>query len=576
MRRARIFRLRVDTAALLTATVLVVAINIACAVLGFTLRVDYGMTVLPTGEVYGLESWGAARAAGVANGDYVVPRPPRGDVIAGVRVGAPRLGTVQHVATRHGIVAVAAGRLAFPDALGAALNLLANVVFVACAAFLYLRRPGGMAFALWLYAVGSVVAGGTQNPLIAILPDALAVALSVTAGGWALFAFSFALILFAMRFPSGRIAPRIRPIDTAIWIAFPVALAGGALLLAAADAGYADYYVTYWIFGACGQLALVGLAILVFRYVRMSAVERARTVWALAAFGGSILAIEANVVGAVIQTALSSVIDDGVNTALNRVVIAFSTLAELFPLLAIYPILRYRLFDLGFVVNRATLYSVLTLAAVATLAGVNWVAQRIVTETMAIFIQPIAAILIGFGYMRVRSWTQSLIERTLFRERFRAETKLAELGESFALERRVDVIDDALASTAVETLSLTSGAVFRRSGEQLVCTASTGWERATLETIPVPDGDVRRLLDLEGLPPVPNEPALAIALVNGADLVGVVLYGRHRNQTEIDPEETAMLRGLCTAAATAYRVAELQSEVAELRGLLTTEHRTPV
>jgi len=42
----------------LAATLLIVGINIACAVLGFTLRVDYGMTVLPTGEVYGLESQG--------------------------------------------------------------------------------------------------------------------------------------------------------------------------------------------------------------------------------------------------------------------------------------------------------------------------------------------------------------------------------------------------------------------------------------------------------------------------------------------------------------------------------------
>jgi hypothetical protein len=572
------FRPRWDTAALLAATLLIVGINIACAVLGFTLRVDYGMTVLPTGEVYGLESQGPARAAGVANGDYVVPRPPRGDVIAGLRVSAPREGAVLLVAMRRGVVPVAAGHSPFADAFLAALNLLANGVFVACAAFLYLRRPGGMAFALWLYAVGSVVAGGTQNPLIAILPDAVAVPFSLIIGGWALFAFPFPLILFAMRFPSGRIAPRIRPIDSALWMAFPVVLAGGALLLGAADAGYADYYATYWIFGACGQLALVGLAILVFRYLRMSAVERARTVWALAAFGGSMLFIEANVVGAVLQTAFSSVIDNDLNTAINRIVVSFSTIAELFPLLAIYPILRYRLFDLGFVVNRATLYSVLTLAAVATLAGVNWVAQRIVTETLAIFIQPIAAILIGVGYMRVRSWTQSLIERTLFRERFRAETQLSALAESFAVERNVDVIDSALSATAVATLSLTSGAVFRRCGEQLVRMESTGWERATLDAVAVPEGDIRRLLDLAGLPPPPNEPALAILLINGADLVGVVLYGRHVNQTEIDPEEAAMLRNLCNAAATAYRVAELQTEVAELRSRLdsVTGARLPI
>jgi hypothetical protein len=568
MRRARTFRLRWDTAALLAATVLVVAIDVACAVLGFATRVDYGLTVLPTGEVYAVWPEGAARAAGVAAGNFVVPRPARGDVVAGFRAGAPREGKVMHLATRRGVVSVSARHSAVADALVSALNLAANSVFVGCAAFVYLRRRGGMAFALWLFAVGSVVAGSTQNPLIAVLPDGAAIALSLIIGGWALFAVPISLILFALRFPSGRIAPQIRAIDTALWIAFPVVLAAGACLLAASDAQYVDYYTAYWIFGGCGQLVVVGLLVLVFRYARMKAIERARTVWALAAFGGSMLAIEANVVGAVIQTALAAHVDDAVNAMASRIVISLSTLSELFPLLAIYPILRHRLFDLGFVVNRATLYSVLTLAAVATLAGVNWLAQRIVSERLAVFIQPIAAIVIGLGYLRVRAWTQSLIERTLFRERFRAETQLAALAESFALERRVEVIDSALATTAVTALALTSGAVFRRSDASLVRTAGTGWEPALRDAIAAPDGDVRRLLDLDGLPAAPNEPTLVIPLVNGADLIGVVFYGRHVNQTEIDPEETAMLRDLCNSAATAYRVAELQSEVAELRGQL--------
>jgi hypothetical protein len=87
------FRPRWDTAALLAATLLIVGINIACAVLGFTLRVDYGMTVLPTGEVYGLESQGMARGflaaravqrggdrvsgGGIADGGCRTARPAR-------------------------------------------------------------------------------------------------------------------------------------------------------------------------------------------------------------------------------------------------------------------------------------------------------------------------------------------------------------------------------------------------------------------------------------------------------------------------------------------------------------------
>jgi hypothetical protein len=49
-------------------------------------------------------------------------------------------------------------------------------------------------------------------------------------------------------------------------------------------------------------------------------------------------------------------------------------LSNLLPLLAIYPILRYRLFDLGFVVSRAALYSTFAVAVFGALAAANWFA----------------------------------------------------------------------------------------------------------------------------------------------------------------------------------------------------------
>ncbi len=263
-------------------------------------------------------------------------------------------------------------------------------------------------------------------------------------------------------------------------------------------------------------------------------------------------------------------LSDAANAGFDRIVIGFAVVTELLPLLAIYPILRYRLVDLGFVVNRATLYSVLTLAAVATLAGVNWLAEKLVTERLALVVQPVAAIVIGLGYMRIRGWTQTMLERTFFRDRFRAETRLASMAEGFALEQRVEVIDTTLAFAAPATLALSSGAVFRRDGVRLARTVSSGWEDATLASL---DASVDDVLALDGLPPAPNDPVLAIPLVNGADLVGIAFYGRHFNGTEIDPEEAAMLRKLCAAAGTAYRVAELRSEVAQLRealGAVTT------
>jgi hypothetical protein len=252
---------------------------------------------------------------------------------------------------------------------------------------------------------------------------------------------------------------------------------------------------------------------------------------------------------------------------------------NLLPLLAIYPILRFRLFDLGFVVNRATLYSVLTLAALATLAAVNWLAQRVVTERMAVVVQPLAAIAIGLGYFRVREWTQNILERFLFRERFAAERHIDAMARGLARAKRPGAIDETLTDEAAEAVSLRSAAVFRLQDGMLRRTSSHAWGEHDLWQLEPDDRLVRRLLadgpvvslrtlkwSAAELPVPPNDPTLAIVLERAGALLGVVFYGRHCNGTEIDPEEARMLQRLCEAAAAVYETVEMRARVGELSG----------
>jgi hypothetical protein len=133
-----------------------------------------------------------------------------------------------------------------------------------------------------------------------------------------------------------------------------------------------------------------------------------------------------------------------------------------------------------------------------------------------------------------------------------------------------------------------SSAVFRIRDHALARAASTGWDKATLDTLLRDDRLLLRLLthdqpvaldDLRwvpsGLPGRPNEPAVAFLLKSGNALVGVMLYGRHVNGTEIDPEEIRLLRRLCDAVASAYRTTELQSENVALRGRIAAMEARP-
>ncbi len=129
-------------------------------------------------------------------------------------------------------------------------------------------------------------------------------------------------------------------------------------------------------------------------------------------------------------------------------------------------------------------------------------------------------------------------------------------------------------------MSLQSAAVFRMQGAAFARTTGIGWEGATLHELArndslvqrlIADGPVLRLDKIHwqhaGTPRSPHEPVVAIVLTQAGSVIGVAFYGRHRNETEIDPEELALLRRLCEAAAVAYQTAAMRAELVELRQL---------
>jgi hypothetical protein len=576
---------KAGTIAILVVTAIVIPVYLWLGLLSFIPRLDYGTSFsLMDGKIHRVNRNGPAAMAGIVDGDRFLDLP-RGDALAGFRLEYPQAGDQARIATRHGIRTLRAApfRRSTIDAASTLAALLSAVIVIAFATLLCVRRPGMMSLAFWLYAVTSIAASNLI-PLFTGLPAALAVALWLPVFGLVGGAFAFPLIPFALRFPSGKLAPGSRWAEAAAWIAFWFVIAAQGAFGWQLFAGNTDQWNSVWFGYGMGFAPLpIAAAILAWRYARSSTVVRAQTAWALAGFGISILAqivYNANVAFVYAFTLHG----DDLRIVNNLIIV----LANLSPLLAIYPILRHRLFDLGFVVNRATLYSVLTLAAVGTLAGVNWIAQHFITERLAALLQPVAAIVIGLGYLRVRSWTQALLERTIFRDRLAAEVELEGTIKGFAHAERPEALDESLTAEATSILSLRSAAVFRLRGDVLARAASVGWDEATLEVLARDDRLVRRLLADEasttldalrwtpdGLPPPPNEPVVAFVLRSGSALAGVAFYGRHVNGTEIDPQEMQLLRRLCDAAASIYRTTELQTELAALRSRIAVLEASP-
>lgn len=520
-----------------------------------------------TGRVNAVYPGTPAAREHVSIGDSVIERP-NGDVLRGYRLLlVPLPGDTIHVVTAHGTVALRAFKSHYPraDALSELIRQAIGTVLILCAALLFARRPGVMAFAFWLWAV-SELNGVDIVYALAWLPQQLGLAITLLFS--ALNYSGLALVSFALRFPSGSVPPRWRWLDRAAWAALCISavaeVAENMLYLAGrlTDAGFFT-----WDYLLRALPLLVAAGILLRKQAHSQPLERPRIVWASTAFVGAAVVQASAIVLAAYDVNVASNFEAYANPV--RLTIAIS---NLLPLLAVYPILRYRLFDLGFVINRAALYSALTLAAFGTLAGVNWLAQHFVTERLAFIMQPVAAIVIGLGYFRVRALVQGVIERVLFRERFAAEEALEAMIRSLPFVERAESVDEVLVSEVAATLRLGSAAVFHLGDRGFERGPSVGWNDEMLRHFPrddmlarrlLADGPIVQLSSLRGrpeaLPASPNDPVLALGVVRRGVLSAIVFYSRHENGTELEPDELLLIRRLGAAAAVAYETAEVST-----------------
>jgi hypothetical protein len=539
------------------------ALAIWQAISPFVPHTFYGVGFTGSGRVWATYPAELPRGVRVAVGDRVIDRP-NGDPLRGYRLRVPVAGDTIHVLTAHGTAVLRAAPSSIAKRVGLAelIRQATGAIVILCAALLFARRPGVMAFAFWLWAVSEL--GGTDMDwALDWLPRPAGLAVSLLFQGLS-YSAGLALISFALRFPDGNVAARWRWLDRAAW----AILCGAAVAEIAQGILYFAGRSTSYAFDAAAKLpellpVLAAAGILLWKQVHAPPVERPRLAWASTGFVGAAVA---RAVALVLNAFLINVLtlDHSIG---YRLMVAIS---NVLPLLAVYPILRYRLFDLGFIVNRAALYSTLTLAAFGTLAGANWLAQHFVTDRLAIVMQPIAAIAIGLGYFRVRAWTQNAIERVLFRERFATEAALEATIRRLPFVERARSVDDVLVTEVAGILRLDSAALFALTDHGFERGVSVGWTgelltRFSHDDILAPsvlaDGAVVRLSSLrwqpQGLPVPPNQPFWALGIARRGVLSAIVLYGQHDNGTELEPDEIRLIRRVGEAAAIGYETAEV-------------------
>jgi GAF domain len=436
--------------------------------------------------------------------------------------------------------------------------LVATIALVVGAVLLW-RRPSPLTYAFALYALGGVPAY-TIIELFARAPSAAFTAAIVTM--FVIFGPlpQFALLCFAVRFPrtpqsaAGRIAMHAADLYAVAAVVFY------AIRYSRPDAGFDSAQILDFI----PQLSAVilALAVAAFRLSRSVGAERRRVGWVL--FGMAVSSA---------SYCILNVDQDFVNLGfplphgLGPMAVAGY---GVFPLTLMYAVLRHRVIDVGFALNRTLVYTVLTLMIVVVVSAVDWLSGKFLSNSnLSVAIEGAVTIAFGVALNWLHSRVERVVDRVVFRKRHLAAKRIELRIRALDFAAAAPTVEEALVDEVALVLGLRSAAVFRRTEDHgFTRVRAAGWDEA-LQRLDRESLLVRALvadertvfldeqgIDDPGFPRGAARPDLAIPLIVRHELIGVVLYGHRDGEGILDPEERALLERLGRAAASAYDAIE--------------------
>ncbi|HEX3570199.1 MAG TPA: hypothetical protein VHU44_05195 [Acidobacteriaceae bacterium] len=217
------------------------------------------------------------------------------------------------------------------------------------------------------------------------------------------------------------------------------------------------------------------------------------------------------------------------------------------PAMLAYAIFRQRVFDLGFAINRALVYGIISTGLLVTFGLIEWASEHFVplksVESNALLNAGVA-LTIFLTFHRVRDFVEQFVEKLLFREWHDNEAKL----RRFVREAGFAAKSETLAAGFVRELERFSGgaacALYVQQGSDYACAA--GCVHGVAEAI---DGDDPIALRMRSehapveLSDTASEVAaeLALPMVQRAELNGFVLMGAKSNGESYRPDEREVL-----------------------------------
>lgn len=546
------------------------AIAYVCYQLTLPQREDFGLTYSVPSQTPGtirvtaVAAGSPAAAAGIHAGDFIF----YGNTAlerASVIYATPGSHVTVTVNGTRKVTMVA--RRATPLQLGWSVTAI-RFAFLLIAALLAWRRPDDRATRalvafLWCYGLGIAIANG-------VLPTPLLSVIVMQIGILALFLFGTAsAALFAATFPSGVAQPLARTLARTAFALAALAVSSMIVVEFTAHSANTLSLVSAGFIAAFALIGLLVVATLITAYVHGAAMERQRRRWVFALLGVALL-------GPVVDIIVSGLF--GYNAIVDQ-----GTLLSLglLPVGLAYVILRHRVIDVGFVLNRALVYTGVSLIIVAIFVVVETLLAKYVENTShvtSIAVQLGVALALGFSIRYVHARVDRFVDRVLFRERHLAEAAL----RTFAQEASYITDLDALLSRCVKTVERYA----RARGAGIWLSNDTAIYRPRASSFALsPDIDendpaavsmrARRvsvhLRDCDSMLPG----ALGFPMIVRGELLGILVCGQKVDDETYDPDEEAALASLASHVGHGIDAIEVRELRRRLQALSATGGSQP-
>ena len=326
-------------------------------------------------------------------------------------------------------------------------DLINSFISFALALLLFWRKSHArMAFlASWVFLIGAVAWNDTLDYFLTTY-----IGVPPTRDLYLPLQVPWMILLFCI-FPNGRFVPRWTR-----WL-FPVSMLISLLFLAIAE------WRPVLLFTVFPQFVLVMYA-QVYRYRRASSeAERQQTKWVVL---GLLLTIVLSVITSLIYKKPSA------------------PLLNLIPLTLAIAILRYRLWDIDIIINRALVYGALTTGIVALYILMVGTLSLLSQTIGNLVISLLATGLIAFLFQPLRERLQRGVNRLVYGERDDPYTVLSRLGQRLEAAYAPESVLPTIVETVAQTLKLPYVAIALNQGGEFKIAAKFG--RSNSEPVNLP------------------------------------------------------------------------------------------